>query len=65
VRYVAGLDIDRELLESEGRCLRPLPGDWLNRRKDPLVVELWHGSCGDLEAAMVLGGTGVQVHSAL
>ena len=61
MRYAGGLDIDRELLESEGGKLRPLPGDWLNRRKDPLVVGLWHGSCGDLEGAMVLGGTEVQV----
>ena len=51
VTYLAGLDIDKELLEECGKMLRPLPGDWLVRRSLPLKVDLIHGSCGHVEAA--------------
>ena len=53
---LVGVDIDREVLEEEGRRLRPLPGDWLNRREEPLAVELYRGSCGDMGGAARLAG---------
>jgi hypothetical protein len=58
--YLAGLDLDRELLEAEARVLRPLPGEWLTRREAPLTVELFHGSCGDAAGAGALQDSGVE-----
>ena len=58
--YLAGLDLDRELLEAEARVLRPLPGEWLTRREVPLTVELFHGSCGDAAGAGALQDSGVE-----
>ena len=51
VTYLAGVDIDEDILEDCGRILRPLPGDWLMRRPLPLTIDLIHGSCGHVEAA--------------
>ena len=56
VSLVAGLDIDRGILEEESRFLAPLPTDWLNRRSNFLAVELYHSSCGDEVGAGVLAG---------
>ena len=56
VRLVAGLDIDKELLEDNVKYLRPLPGDWLDRREKPFTLELYHGSCGSENGAKVLSG---------
>ena len=52
VTYLAGLDIDKEILEECGKMLRPLPGDWLVRRQLPLTIDLVHGSCGQVELAL-------------
>ena len=51
VTYLAGLDMDKYILEDSSKMLRPLPGDWLMRRTLPLTIELLHGSCGEAEAA--------------
>ena len=51
VTHLAGLDIDKDVLEECGKMLRPLPGDWLMRRSLPLNIDLIQGSCGDVEAA--------------
>ena len=51
VTYLAGLDMDKYILEDSSKMLRPLPGDWLMRRTLPLTIELLHGSCGEAQAA--------------
>jgi len=51
VTYLAGLDMDKYILDDSSKMLRPLPGDWLMRRTLPLTIELLHGSCGEAEAA--------------
>ena len=60
-----GLDMDRGLLEREGRFLGPLHGDWLHRRARPLAVELYHGSCGHEAGAKVLENGKVQAVTAI
>ena len=47
VKYVAWLDIGRDLLEAEARHFALLPVEWLNRREQPVAVELYYSSCGD------------------
>jgi len=56
VRYIAGVDIDKGLLEEQSRFLAPLPADWLHGRKEELVLEVWWGSVGDRASAGVMTG---------
>jgi len=56
VRYIAGVDIDKGLLEEQARFLAPLPADWLHGRKEELVLEVWWGSVGDRVSAGVMTG---------
>jgi len=56
VNLVAGLDIDKGLLEQEARYLAPLPADWLHGREEEMVVEVWWGSAGDSDSAKIMTG---------
>ena len=56
VKLVAGMDIDKGLLEEQARYLAPLPADWLHGRDDELLMEVWWGSVGDRDSAKVMAG---------
>eukprot|EP00092_Neocalanus_flemingeri_P027341 GFUD01029652.1.p1 GENE.GFUD01029652.1~~GFUD01029652.1.p1 ORF type:complete len:425 (+),score=142.05 GFUD01029652.1:80-1354(+) len=56
VRLVAGMDIDRGLLEEQAKYLAPLPADWLHGRDVELLMEVWWGSVGDIGSAKVMSG---------
>lgn len=56
VRLVAGVDIDKGLLEEQSRFLAPLPADWLHGRKEELLMEVWWGSVGDRASARIMSG---------
>ena len=54
--YLAGVDIDREVLESSKQRVSPLAADYLACRElVDLVVELWVGDVTDLAGAAVMG----------
>jgi len=56
VKLVAGMDIDKGLLEEQARYLAPLPADWLHGRDEELLMEVWWGSVGDRDSAKVMAG---------
>jgi len=56
LKLIAGVDIDKGLLEEQGRFLAPLPADWLHGRKEELCLEVWWGSVGDRLGAKVMSG---------
>jgi len=56
MRLIAGVDIDKGLLEEQSRFLAPLPADWLHGRKEEMLLEVWWGSVGDRESAKVMAG---------
>ena len=43
VTLVAGMDIDKGLLDEQARFLAPLPADWLHGKEEELLMEVWWG----------------------
>lgn len=53
--YLAGVDIDRQILETHQQRIYPLAADFLSARETAeLVVELWTGDVTDWAGALVM-----------
>jgi len=56
VTLIAGVDIDRGLLESRTKLLAPLAADFLYGRTEELHIELWNGDISNRSTSKMMEG---------